>query len=116
MCVRVRAHLSLSLDGVHSADELAVGLEQQQQLEVQLVQPATQLQLLHTHRGELHTHTYTVHTQMIHTHICTHTHPERKVTHIHTEESHTHTQEGYTPCLHTHTHTHAVCIRSGAVM
>ncbi|TNN38276.1 hypothetical protein EYF80_051570 [Liparis tanakae] len=41
-----RSHLGLPLDGVHPADELAVGLEQQQQLEVQLVEPAAQLQLL----------------------------------------------------------------------
>jgi len=45
---RWRSHLGLPLDGVHPADELAVGLEQQQQLEVQLVEPAAQLQLLET--------------------------------------------------------------------
>lgn len=35
------SHLGLSLDGVHPADELAVGLEQQQQLKVQFVEPPT---------------------------------------------------------------------------
>lgn len=40
------SHLCLPLDGVHPADELTVGLEEQQQLEVQLIEPATQLQLL----------------------------------------------------------------------
>lgn len=35
------SHLGLSLDGVHLADELAVGLEQQQQLKVQFVEPPT---------------------------------------------------------------------------
>lgn len=35
------SHLCLSLDGVHPADELAVGLEEQQQLKVQLIEPAT---------------------------------------------------------------------------
>lgn len=47
----VLSHLGFPLDGVHSADELAVGLEEQQQLKVQLVQAATQLELLRTHKN-----------------------------------------------------------------
>lgn len=44
------SHLCFSLDGVHPADELTVGLEEQQQLKVQLIEPATQLQLLQRQR------------------------------------------------------------------
>lgn len=43
-------HLRLPLDGVHPVDELAVGLEEQQQLEVEFVESATQLQLLQRQR------------------------------------------------------------------
>lgn len=39
-------HLCFVFDGIHLADELAVGLEQEQQLEVQLVQAPAKLQLL----------------------------------------------------------------------
>lgn len=35
------SYLCLPLDGVHSADELTVRLEEQQQLKVQLIEPAT---------------------------------------------------------------------------
>lgn len=44
------SHLCLSLDGVHLADELTVRLEEQQQLKVQLIESATQFQLLRRHR------------------------------------------------------------------
>lgn len=44
-------HLCFVFDGIHLADELAVGLEQEQQLEVQLVQPPAKLQLLERSSG-----------------------------------------------------------------
>lgn len=44
------SHLCLSLDGVHFADELAVRLEEQQQLKVQFIESAAQFQLLRRHR------------------------------------------------------------------
>lgn len=43
---RCVAHLWHGADLVHLADELTVGLEEQQQLEVQLIQPLAQFQLL----------------------------------------------------------------------
>lgn len=39
-------NLRLSLDGVHSADEFAIGLKEQQELEMEFIQPSTQLKLL----------------------------------------------------------------------
>lgn len=48
------SYLSFSLDGFHPADELTVGLKQEQQLKVQLIQPPTQFQFLQTHSVREH--------------------------------------------------------------
>lgn len=48
--IQYYAYLGLSLYGFHSANEFAVGLKEQQQLKMKLVQPPTQLQLLQRHR------------------------------------------------------------------
>lgn len=56
------SHLCLSLDGVHLGDELTVGLEEQQQLKVQLIEPAAQFQLLRRHR---HSHEAALHSGLL---------------------------------------------------
>jgi hypothetical protein len=45
-------HLGHGAHFMHLADELAIGLIEQEQLEMQLVQPLTQLQLLRGGGGE----------------------------------------------------------------